>query len=78
MLLDHDVQLVIIAGMAARLHDTGHATVDVDICPSTDDADLARLAAAPVDLGARLRVSGIPTVVDGTDRDVAEALGDDV
>lgn len=38
VLIDHGVQFVIIGGMAARLHDTGHATVDVDICPSTDQA----------------------------------------
>ena len=60
VLIDHGVQFVIIGGMAARLHDTGHATVDVDICPSTDDANLARLASALADLGARLRVSGDP------------------
>lgn len=58
VLIDHGVQFVIIGGMAARLHDTGHATVDVDICPSTDDANLARLAEALSDLGARLRVTG--------------------
>ena len=58
VLIDHGVQFVIIGGMAARLHDTGHATVDADICPSTDDANLARLASALADLGARLRVSG--------------------
>ena len=56
----HGVQFVIIGGMAARLHDTGHATVDVDICPSTDDANLIRLASALADLGARLRVEGEP------------------
>jgi hypothetical protein len=60
VLIEHDVQFVIIGGMAARLHHTGHATVDVDICPSTDDANLDRLAAALVELGARLRVSGDP------------------
>ncbi len=60
VLIEHDVQYVVIGGMAARLHDTGHATVDVDICPSMDDANLDRLAAALVELGARLRVSGDP------------------
>lgn len=60
VLIDHDVQFVIIGGMAARLQDTGYATVDVDICPSRDDANLDRLAAALADLGARLRVSGDP------------------
>lgn len=60
VLIEHDVQFVIIGGMAARLHDTGHATVDVDICPSTDDSNLDRLAAALAELDARLRVSGEP------------------
>lgn len=60
VLIEHDVQFVIIGGMAARLHDTGHATVDVDICPSMDDANLDRLAAALAELDARLRVSGEP------------------
>lgn len=60
VLIDHDVQFVVIGGMAARLHRTGHATVDVDICPSMDDANLGRLAAALIELGARLRVSGDP------------------
>ena len=60
VLIDHDVQFVVIGGMAARLHHTGHVTVDVDICPATDDANLDRVAAALVELGARLRVSGDP------------------
>ncbi len=60
VLIDHDVRFVIIGGMAARLHDTGHATVDVDICPSTDDVNLVNLAAALRDLEVRLRVEGDP------------------
>ncbi len=60
VLIEHEVQLAVIGGMAARLHDTGHATVAVDICPSTDDANLTRLASALEGLGARLRVSGDP------------------
>jgi hypothetical protein len=60
VLIAHGVHFVVIGGMAARLHDTGHATVDVDICPSTDDANLTRLASALADLGAQLRVSGEP------------------
>ena len=46
VLVDHGVKFVIIGGVAARLHGTGHATIDVDIYPSTDDANLANLAAA--------------------------------
>jgi len=60
VLIDHGVQFVIIGGIAARLHDTGHATIDIDICPSMDDANLGRLAAALSELGARLRVEGDP------------------
>ena len=58
--IDHGVKFVIIGGIAARLRDTGHATVDIDICPSTDDANLSNLARALQELGARLRVEGDP------------------
>lgn len=60
VLIDHGVEFVIIGGMAARLHDTGHATIDIDICPSTDNANLSNLADALRELGARLRVEGDP------------------
>lgn len=60
VLIEHDVEFVIIGGVAARLHDTGHATVDIDICPSTHDGNLSNLAEALQDLGARLRVEGDP------------------
>ena len=46
--------------MAARLHDTGHTTIDVDICPSPEDANLSNLADALRELGAHLRVEGKP------------------
>lgn len=55
VLIDHEVKFVVIGGMAARLHETGHATIDVDICPSSDDA--------LGELGARLRVEGDPNGV---------------
>jgi hypothetical protein len=60
LLIDHDVRFVIIGGMAARLHNTGHTTIDVDICPSIDQANLSRLSNALQELDARLRVSGDP------------------
>ncbi len=60
VLIDHGVKFVIIGGMAARLHDTGHATIDVDICPSPDDVNLSHLSDALRELGARLRVEGDP------------------
>lgn len=60
VLIDRGVEFVIIGGMAARLHDTGHATIDVDICPSTLDANLSNLVDALKELGARLRIEGDP------------------
>jgi len=60
VLLDHRVDFIVIGGVAARLHDTGHATVDIDICPSSVDGNLERLAAALRSLDARLRVTGDP------------------
>ncbi len=39
---------------------TGHATIDIDICPSPEEANLSNLAAALRQLGARLRVEGDP------------------
>ena len=63
VLIDHNVQFVVIGGIAARLHDTGHATIDIDICPATDDENLSRLAAALRALDARLRVEGDPAGV---------------
>lgn len=59
-LLDHEVAFVVIGGVAARLHDTGHATVDVDVCPSRTDDNLVRLAAALRAMSARLRAEGEP------------------
>ena len=63
VLIGHGVEFVIIGGMAARLHGTGHATVDIDICPSTHDANLSNLSAALKELGARLRIEGDPAGV---------------
>ena len=39
VLLDHHVEFLVIGGVAARLHDTGYATVDIDICPSSADRE---------------------------------------
>jgi hypothetical protein len=33
-LAEHAVAFVVIGGVAARLHETGYATVDIDVCPS--------------------------------------------
>src|SRR5262245_53978547 len=60
VLSEHRVDFVIIGGIAARLHQTGFATVDMDICPGRDDPNLERLASALRQLGARLRAAGEP------------------
>ncbi len=60
VLLDHNVVFIVIGGVAARLHDTGHATVDIDICPSGGDDNLERLGEALRSIDARLRVEGEP------------------
>lgn len=60
VLLDHQVEFVVIGGVAARLHNTGHATVDIDICPSSVDENLECLATALRSIDARLRVEGEP------------------
>jgi hypothetical protein len=51
----HDVRFVIIGGIAGRLWGSPTMTDDVDICYDRDPANLDRLAAALIDLGARLR-----------------------
>jgi hypothetical protein len=60
VLLEHGVEFVVIGGVAARLHDIGHATVDIDICPSAGDENLERLGRALRSVDARLRVAGEP------------------
>lgn len=60
VLHQHRVAFVVIGGVAARLHDTGHATVDIDICPSRTSDNLRRLALALGELNARLRIEGDP------------------
>jgi hypothetical protein len=56
----HRVRYVLIGGLAATLYGSPHVTTDVDITPSTDADNLARLADALVDLDARLRVENEP------------------
>lgn len=59
-LSEHDVDYVLIGGLAAVLHGSTAMTNDADIMPAHNDANLARLSAVLVDLGARLRSSGDP------------------
>jgi predicted nucleotidyltransferase len=49
------VDYVVIGGIAAVLHGSATITNDVDVCFATDEANLATLGTALVDLDARLR-----------------------
>ena len=54
------VQFVLIGGMAAILHGDVGVTVDLDVVPARDAANLERLVRALRTLGARIRTEGEP------------------
>ncbi len=54
------VQFVLIGGMGAILHGDVGVTVDLDVVPDRDAANLQRLARALRTLGARIRTEGEP------------------
>ena len=56
----HRVDCIVIGGFAALLHGSALPTLDVDITPSTDAANLARLSDALTALGARIRTATEP------------------
>lgn len=60
VLARHEVDFVVVGGVAAIYHASPYATFDLDICPSDDDANLERLSAALVELGARMRFTDEP------------------
>lgn len=72
-LADHDVQYVLVGGLAAQLAGSPLTTEDIDLTPSTDPGNLARCAAALNALGAQWRVPGLtegfppPRPLDGGD-----------
>lgn len=69
----HEVEFVLIGGMAAALHGSDVVTFDLDVAPKAARENLVRLAAALEALDARLRVAGEP---DGVRFDAhAELLG---
>jgi len=60
VLAEEGVQFVLIGGMAAILHGDVGVTVDLDVVPDRDAANLERLARALRTLGARIRTEGEP------------------
>jgi hypothetical protein len=56
----HEVNYVLIGGVAAILHGASHVTTDVDVVPQDSVANLDRLSAALKELHARIRVRGGP------------------
>jgi hypothetical protein len=66
-LVQHDVRFVVIGGVAAAAHGYPSLTGDLDICYARDARNLERLAAALIELDARLRGAeeDVPFVVDG-------------
>lgn len=65
----HSVKYVVIGNLGGTLYGSPLVTNDVDVCPSRDDANLVALAAALVELGARIRTGdapqGLPFACDG-------------
>jgi hypothetical protein len=60
VLAQHDVEYVLIGGLAAILHGSPTFTNDADICPRQTRENLERLAAALCDMGARIRTDAEP------------------
>jgi hypothetical protein len=60
VLADHEVQYVLIGGLAATLHGSPLRTGDADICPARDRDNLERLAEALRKMDARIRAGDAP------------------
>jgi hypothetical protein len=63
-LLAHDVDFVLIGGLAARLHGSPTVTDDLDISHSKERANLERLAVCLGKMHARLRLPDPDEVID--------------
>jgi len=60
----HNVQYVVIGGLAAELRGSPYVTRDVDVTPSRDRANLGRLADALKELNAHLRLPNVEEPVE--------------
>jgi hypothetical protein len=58
VLARHDVDYVVIGGVATQVHGHRRTTMDLDLTPSPDPENLRRLGAALAELEARPRGSG--------------------
>jgi hypothetical protein len=56
----NQVDYVLIGGLAATLHGSPLRTGDANICPASDPDNLERLAAALVEMGAKIRSVDAP------------------
>lgn len=54
VLVDHDVQFVVIGGAGIQSHGRRYDTLDIDVTPDPDEANLQRLADALNELDCRL------------------------
>jgi hypothetical protein len=55
----HDVQYLVVGGMAARGHGASRPTLDFDLVADRSKGNMERLAGALRELGARFRVEGL-------------------
>jgi hypothetical protein len=62
-LVDHDVQFVVIGGAAIQSHGRRYDTLDIDVTPDRDEANLHRLADALNELDCRLVTDPTNTAV---------------
>jgi hypothetical protein len=67
-LLEHQVDFVLIGGLAGIIHGSSYPSYDVDVVYARDDENLERLAAALSELGATLRgaPNDVPFLLDAT------------
>jgi predicted nucleotidyltransferase len=63
-LTDHGVRFVLVGGAGANAHGSERLTTDLDIVPEWTTENLDRLAEALAELGARLRVAGMPDGIE--------------
>ena len=63
-LAEHEVEYILIGGLAAVLHGSSAMTNDADILPSKDDGNLRRLADCLRALDARIRTPDDPAGIE--------------